>query len=78
MILLLVAILVVAMAGNILTILAYFEQAKVIKEIVERVRNMDIPVPAFKCNIPPIDNKDKPFVETAPPWDESPAPPEEG
>ena len=78
MILLLVAILVVAMMGNILTILAYFEQAKVIKEIIERVRNMDIPVPAFQCNVPPVDDKEKTFVQTAPPWGDTPAPPEEG
>jgi len=36
------------------------------------------PFSNFTCNVPPISDKDKAFVETAPPWVDTPAAPEEG
>ncbi len=68
--------LLITISGIIFLALVIHFIGKEVQEIKRCVENLDIPVPTFKCNVPPIDDKDKPFVQTAPTWDETPAPPE--
>jgi len=79
MIYLLVAILLAVVILTMVVLLGLFELRKETLHLQELINDLPVlTIPAFKCNVPPVDDKDKPFVQTAPPWGDAPAPPEEG
>lgn len=79
MIYLLVAILIAVVIFTMVVLLGLFELRKEVLHLQELINDIPVlTVPTFKCNVPPVDAKDKAFVETAPPWVDTPAAPEEG
>jgi len=68
MIYLLVAILIAVVIFTMVVLLGLFELRKEVLHLQELINDIPVlTVPTFKCNIPPVDDKDKAFVETAPP-----------